>query len=188
VPKRDRDLRYKKQQEDKEKCLKWSFITCTPRHVVVVVVIIIIIRMKKSPSFGWVRQLARMGRPTWEINTFSYKNLKGSYHFEDLHIITSCFYYYGSPALCWALAAFSVSWPYTRSVGLLGREIGPSQGLCLHTEQDKHRINAHNTDIHALSGIRTHDLSVRASEDSSCLRPRGHCDWHLHISGRIILK
>jgi hypothetical protein len=39
-----------------------------------------------------------------------------------------------------------------------------------------HRINAHNTDIHALSGIRTHDLSVRASEDSSWLRPRSHCD------------
>jgi hypothetical protein len=30
--------------------------------------------------------------------------------------------------------------------------------------------------IHALSGIRTHDPSVRASEDSSCLRPRGYCD------------
>jgi hypothetical protein len=40
-----------------------------------------------------------------------------------------------------------------------------------------HRINAH-TDIHALSGILTHDPSVRASEDSSCLRPRGHCDRH----------
>jgi hypothetical protein len=38
------------------------------------------------------------------------------------------------------------------------------------------RINAHNTDIHALSGIRTHDPSVRASEDSSCLSPRCHRD------------
>jgi hypothetical protein len=28
---------------------------------------------------------------------------------------------------------------------------------------------------HALSGIRTYDPSVRASEDSSCLRPCGHC-------------
>jgi hypothetical protein len=33
--------------------------------------------------------------------------------------------------------------------------------------------NAH-TDIHALSEIRTHDHSVRAREDSLCLRPRGH--------------
>jgi hypothetical protein len=32
--------------------------------------------------------------------------------------------------------------------------------------------------IHALSGIRTHDPSVRASEDSLLLRPRGHCDRH----------
>jgi hypothetical protein len=28
----------------------------------------------------------------------------------------------------------------------------------------------------ALSGIRTHDLSVRAGVDGSCFRPRGHCD------------
>jgi hypothetical protein len=56
--------------------------------------------------------------------------------------------------------------------------ISPSQGCYLHTGQHKHRINAH-TDIHALSGIRTHDPSFRASEDISCLRPRGHCDWPL---------
>jgi hypothetical protein len=37
------------------------------------------------------------------------------------------------------------------------------------------------TDIHATSDIRTHDPNVRAGEDSSCLRLRGHCDqslWH----------
>jgi hypothetical protein len=33
-----------------------------------------------------------------------------------------------------------------------------------------------HTNIHALSRIRTHDLSVRASEDSSCFIGRGHCD------------
>jgi hypothetical protein len=40
-----------------------------------------------------------------------------------------------------------------------------------------------HTDIHPLSGIRTHNPSVRASEDSSCLRPYGHRDWpsNLHI-------
>jgi hypothetical protein len=48
--------------------------------------------------------------------------------------------------------------------------ISSSQGRYLHTGQHKHRINAH-TDTHALIGIRTHDPSVRASEDSS-----GHCD------------
>jgi hypothetical protein len=32
-----------------------------------------------------------------------------------------------------------------------------------------------HTDINALSAIQTHDPTVRASEDSSCLIPRGHC-------------
>jgi hypothetical protein len=50
--------------------------------------------------------------------------------------------------------------------------ISPSQGRYLYTGQNKHRINAH-TDIHALSGIRTQDPGVRASEDSSFFRPRG---------------
>jgi hypothetical protein len=45
----------------------------------------------------------------------------------------------------------------------------------LPTHRTTQRINAH-TDIHALSGIRTHDPSVRVSEDSSCRRPRGHRD------------
>jgi hypothetical protein len=53
--------------------------------------------------------------------------------------------------------------------------ISPTQGRYLHTGQHKHRINAH-TNIHALSGIETHSPRVRASEDCSCLRPRGHCD------------
>jgi hypothetical protein len=39
-------------------------------------------------------------------------------------------------------------------------------------------INTH-TDIHALSWIRNSDPSFRASEDSSCLRPRGHRDRQL---------
>jgi hypothetical protein len=39
--------------------------------------------------------------------------------------------------------------------------------------QTKH---IHTKNIHALSGIRAHDPSVRESEDSSRLRPRGHCD------------
>jgi hypothetical protein len=58
--------------------------------------------------------------------------------------------------------------------------IRPSQGLYLHAEQHKHRINTYNRDIHAVSGIRTHDPSVRTSEDSSCLRPLSHCDRHVH--------
>jgi hypothetical protein len=81
-----------------------------------------------------------------------------------------------------ALQLFAGPWPllqfrnlFTQTVGLLGRVISPLQGRYLHTGQHKHRIKAH-TDIHALSGIRTHDPSVRANEDSSCLRPCGPCD------------
>jgi hypothetical protein len=52
----------------------------------------------------------------------------------------------------------------------------------------KHRItqtqnkHIHTPNIHALCGIRTHDPSVRASEDTSCHRPRGYCLRHLNIS------
>jgi hypothetical protein len=52
----------------------------------------------------------------------------------------------------------------------------------LPTQRTTHRKNAH-TDIQVLSGIRIHDPTVRASEDSSSLRPRGHCDrppFHSH--------
>jgi hypothetical protein len=61
---------------------------------------------------------------------------------------------------------------FTQAVGLFVREISPSQDRHLYTGQYKYRINAH-TDSHALNGIRTHDPSVQASEDSS---PRGHRD------------
>jgi hypothetical protein len=37
-------------------------------------------------------------------------------------------------------------------------------------------MNAHNTNIQALSGIRTHDPSVQANEDFSYFRLRSHCD------------
>jgi hypothetical protein len=68
----------------------------------------------------------------------------------------------------------------TQSVGLLGRVISLSQGHYLQTGQHKHRINAF-TDIHALSGIRTHDPRVRASKESSCHRPSGYCDRQIYI-------
>jgi hypothetical protein len=45
--------------------------------------------------------------------------------------------------------------------------ISPSQGRYLTQTQNKHRV------LSALSGIRTHDPSVRAGEDISCLRLPG---------------
>jgi hypothetical protein len=70
---------------------------------------------------------------------------------------------------------------FTLMVGFLWRVISPSQGRYLHIGQHKHRINTY-TDIHVLSGIRIHDPRVWASEDSLCLRPRGHRDRHPYIS------
>jgi hypothetical protein len=75
-----------------------------------------------------------------------------------------------------ALRPFVGPWPllqfrnifFLQTVGLFGRVISPSQGRYLHTGQHKHKINAH-INIHALSGIRSHDPSFRGSEDSSCL-------------------
>jgi hypothetical protein len=78
------------------------------------------------------------------------------------------------------LQPFVGPWPlfqfldlFTQLVGLLGRGITPSQGRYLHRGKHNHRANTH---INASSGIRTHSPSVLGSEDSSCLRPRGHCD------------
>jgi hypothetical protein len=61
-----------------------------------------------------------------------------------------------------------------QSGGLLGRGISPSQGSYLHRTT---RTQNKQTDIHALSGIRTYGPSVRAGEDISCFRPPGQCDW-----------
>jgi hypothetical protein len=46
------------------------------------------------------------------------------------------------------------------------------------TGQNKH---THTPKIHALSGIRKRDPSVRASEDNSCLTPPGYCDRLIKI-------
>jgi hypothetical protein len=84
------------------------------------------------------------------------------------------YYYHSSTTLCWAVAAFSVLLSYTQSVGLLERRISQSHGFYTH------RINVRNTDIHALSGIRAHNPSVRIREENSCLRPRAHFERHIH--------
>jgi hypothetical protein len=44
-----------------------------------------------------------------------------------------------------------------------------------YTQKNTNTEETH-TDICASSGIRTHDPSVRAAKDSSCLRERGHSD------------
>jgi hypothetical protein len=55
-------------------------------------------------------------------------------------------------------------------VGLLGRGIGPTQGLYLH-RTTQHRKT--RTPIQVSNGIRTHNPSVLTAEDGKCLRPLG---------------
>jgi hypothetical protein len=77
---------------------------------------------------------------------------------------------------------------YRQSVRLLGRGISPvarplpTQGN-INTQETR-------TDSHAPSGIRTHDSSVRAGENISCLRlrPRGHCDQQFVIRSLLNLS
>jgi hypothetical protein len=62
------------------------------------------------------------------------------------------------------------------TVGGIPRRGNQLRRRCIHgtTQTEETR-----TDIPASSGIRTHELSVWAGEDSSCLSLRGHCDPRL---------
>jgi hypothetical protein len=97
------------------------------------------------------------------------------FYFENTHIylVTSVHLSMALKPFCWTLASFSVSWSYTQSVGLLGRG-SARRKAATYTQNNTNRINTQR--FNALSGIRTHDLSVPESEDSSCLRRHGHCD------------
>jgi hypothetical protein len=81
-----------------------------------------------------------------------------------------------------SLQNFVVPWPLFRSLILHAVGWTPWTGdQPIARPQPIHRTKQRikETNIHALGGIRTHDPSVRASEDISCVRPRSHCDWHL---------
>jgi hypothetical protein len=61
-------------------------------------------------------------------------------------------------------------------LGLLGRGISPSQGHYLHRTAQHRKLRTY---IHASSGIRNHDASVRSVEDRTRLRTRDHWDWFM---------
>jgi hypothetical protein len=62
--------------------------------------------------------------------------------------------------------------PFRHLVGLLGGG-GDQSSAKASTYTGQHNTEK-QTHIHAPSRIRTCDPSVRAAEDSTCLRPRGH--------------
>jgi hypothetical protein len=63
----------------------------------------------------------------------------------------------------------SPQYPFIRSAGCLIWDYVETEKT--HTE-------------HTQTSIRTHDLSIGVGEDSSCLRPRGHCDRQTYIWSR----
>jgi hypothetical protein len=62
---------------------------------------------------------------------------------------------------------------FRQLVVLFGWGIGPPQGLYLHKTTQNRKTRTY---FHASSRIRIHDPSVRAAEESTCLRPLGHWD------------
>jgi hypothetical protein len=62
-----------------------------------------------------------------------------------------------------------------------------SRPLPTHRTTQTQNKSLHTPNIYALSGFRTHDPSVRASEDSSCIRPRGYCDRKCSIDSTALV-
>jgi hypothetical protein len=83
-----------------------------------------------------------------------------------------CLFLYGCTAH-WNLTTFSVPNLYTAGTTPWTGDQPVIRPLPTHR---KTQTQNKSTDIHASSGIRTHDPSVRAGEDGLCLRSRGHCD------------
>jgi hypothetical protein len=69
-------------------------------------------------------------------------------------------------------------WSYRQMVGLLGQVISPAARP--PPIRDIPNTEETRADIHAQSGIRTHDPSVWVNEDISCLKPSSHCDRLKH--------
>jgi hypothetical protein len=90
----------------------------------------------------------------YKHNCYSYKITK---HVKNIAVII-IYYFCGSTVLIRTRASSHMRFLklFRHMVGLLGRVIRTSQGLYLHTTT-QHRKTL--TNIHALSGIRTHDSS-----------------------------
>jgi hypothetical protein len=84
-------------------------------------------------------------------------------------IITIEVFIYGSIALVDLGCFFQFLNPYTVGRTPWTGDQPVARPLPAHRTTQTHR------DTHASSRIRTHDPSIRAGEDGSCLRRRGHC-------------
>jgi hypothetical protein len=132
-----------------------------------------------ASSSSWLPLLSRCPcQIPWEQLRHSLKTIPQDFEpkmgYPDLPIY---FFSMALPAHSGLLPLIQLHDNFSQTVGLLGRVISPSQSLYLNIGQHKQNKRIHTTNIHALSGIRTHDLSVRASENSSCLKPGIDCTW-----------
>jgi hypothetical protein len=86
---------------------------------------------------------------------------------------------YGSTTLCWTSTiffSFFIFYAVGRSPWTGDQPFtSPSPTHRTAQTQNKH------TQINTSNGIRTHDPSIRAGGNSSCLRPRGHCDRLIEV-------
>jgi hypothetical protein len=70
---------------------------------------------------------------------------------------------------------FSVHFGFSRSYTFGRTPWARDQLVARPLPEHKHRkTHTHKLNIHALSGIRSHDPGFQASEDSTCLRPLGN--------------
>jgi hypothetical protein len=87
----------------------------------------------------------------------------------------------------WALASsFSFMMIFTDSKTPLTSDQLVARPLPIHRTTQTQNKHIHTPNIHALSVIRTHDPSVRASEESTCLRPLGYCDRQPGLLAEVI--
>jgi hypothetical protein len=81
----------------------------------------------------------------------------------------------------WAQASYSVPYSFFTDSRTPWANYQPvARPLPKHRTTQTQNKHIHTQNIHALSGIRTHDLRARTSEDSSCLRLGGYWDRHSH--------
>jgi hypothetical protein len=79
-------------------------------------------------------------------------------------------------------------WPLFQFLDRIRSRLNTKDGGSAHYNAATYTQNKTNTEythtgIHPLSGIRSHDPSVRTGEDTSCPRPRGHYDRRKVTSG-----
>jgi hypothetical protein len=88
----------------------------------------------------------------------------------------------------WALASFQFPALFTINRTLWTSDQLVARTLPKHRTAQTKNKHIYTPNIHVLNGIRTHDHSIRASEDSSCLRPLGYRDRRLQVLMKVIFN